>query len=65
MSAICCTKWIESDVTNPLKIKASDYFATWLPGQFEELFKLREGQAALQQQVSGTGASSHHCCLFS
>ena len=64
MSAIRCRKWIESDVTNPLKIKASDYFATWLPGQFEELFKLREGQAALQQQVSCTRGSRRRDCLL-
>ena len=52
MSAIRCRRWIESDKTNPLKMKASDYFSNWLPAQFEELSKLREGQAALQQQVS-------------
>ena len=58
MSAICCRKWLNSDVTNPLKMKVNEWFATWLPGQFEELTKLREGQAALQQQVSCTRASS-------
>ena len=51
-------------MTNPLKMKVNDWFATWLPGQFEELTRLREGQAALQQQVSCTGASRHHDSLF-
>ena len=65
MSAIHCRRWLASDVTNPLKLKVNEWFITWLPGQFEELTKLREGQAALQKQVSCTRASRHHDCLFS